>query len=157
MEIASRTATFADLDVLVELYRGLEAEQTAIKPMWPLADGLPEPVADAFRSILADTESRLVLGTIDEVPLGFAWCRSEGLLPQAGSDRVAVVRLIHTVEAARGVGVGDAMITDLLTDFRGRGHKLFDARVSPGHRHAKNFFEANGFSARLIVMHHADD
>jgi hypothetical protein len=28
--------------------------------------------------------------------------------------------------------------------------------VSPGHRYAKNFFESNGFSARLIVMHHND-
>jgi hypothetical protein len=26
--------------------------------------------------------------------------------------------------------------------------------VSPGHRIAKNFFEANGFKARHIVMHH---
>ena len=33
----------------------------------------------------------------------------------------------------------------------------FDVRVLPGHRLAKNFFEANGFSARLIVMHRDDD
>ncbi len=48
------------------------------------------------------------------------------------------------------------MIRHVLEEFRGRGHRFFDARVSPGHRHAKNFFESNGFSARLIVMHHAD-
>lgn len=157
MDITSRTATRDDVDVLVELYAGLAAEQTALKPMWPLADGLPEPVADAFGSVLSDEDSLVVIGAVDGVPLGFAWCRSEGLLPQAGGSRVAVIRLIYTVESARGVGVGDAMISQVLGEFRARGHTLFDARVSPGHRHAKNFFEANGFSARLIVMHHADD
>jgi hypothetical protein len=48
------------------------------------------------------------------------------------------------------------MIQIVLAEFRASGHRLFDARVSPGHRLAKNFFESNGFSARLIVMHHAD-
>ncbi len=142
--------------MLVELYRLLEEEQTAIKPMWRLADGLAEPAAGSFGEILADAESLTVIGELDGVPLGFAWCRSEPLLPQAGGERVAVVRLIHTVAEARGVGVGDAMIGQVLAEFRSRGHRRFDARVSPGHRTAKNFFESNGFSARLIVMHHSD-
>jgi len=43
-----------------------------------------------------------------------------------------------------------------MASMRAEGLRLFDARVSPGHRAAKNFFEAHGFSARLIVMHHAD-
>ena len=78
------------------------------------------------------------------------------MLPQAAGEEVGVIRLIFTDPEARGVGVGDAMITQALAELRGRGLRYFDARVSPGHRHAKNFFESNGFSARLIVMHHAD-
>jgi GNAT superfamily N-acetyltransferase len=157
MEVTSRAATVDDVDAIVGLYRDLEAEQTAIKPMWPLADGLAEPVRDAIVAVLGDDDSLVVLGAIDDVPLGFAWARSEDLLPQAGGSRVAVVRLIFTAHDARGVGVGEAMIARVLDHFRSTGHTLFDARVSPGHRHAKNFFEANGFSARLIVMHHADE
>jgi L-amino acid N-acyltransferase YncA len=87
------------------------------------------------------------------VVVGFAWARSEALLPQARGDPVCVVRLVYTTPEARGVGVGDSMLTLLMDDFQGRGHRHFDARVSPGHRHAKNFFEAHGFSARLIVMY----
>jgi hypothetical protein len=40
---------------------------------------------------------------------------------------------------------------------RERGISKFDAHVLPGHRLAKNFFEAGGFSARSIVMHHDDN
>lgn len=156
MKITARRATTDDLATLLMLYRELEAEQTAIKPIWRLADGLAEPAQAALAEIMDDPDSVVVIGEIDGVALGFAWARGEELLPQAADGRVAVVRLIHTTREARGVGVGDVMIKDVLAEFRRRGHRLFDARVSPGHRLAKNFFESNGFSARLIVMHHAD-
>jgi GNAT superfamily N-acetyltransferase len=138
------------------MYGDLRAEQAALRPLWPVADGVDEPADAAFVSIMADAESLLVIGEIDQVPVGFCWARSEPLLSQAGGDRVGVVRLIYTDHEARGVGVGEAMIEPVLDELRDRGHHLFDARVSPGHRHAKNFFESNGFSARLIIMHHDD-
>jgi ribosomal protein S18 acetylase RimI-like enzyme len=156
MRITARRATMDDVAPLLELYHELETEQTAIKPMWRLADGLAEPAEETLAGLLRDPDSVVVIGEIEGVALGFAWARSEPLLPQAGDVRVAVVRLIHTTLEARGVGVGDAMVRDVLAEFRSRGHRLFDARVSPGHRLAKNFFESNGFSARLIVMHHSD-
>jgi hypothetical protein len=47
---------------------------------------------------------------------------------------------------------------DMIMDaFRSTGHRWFDAHVLPGHRLAKNFFEAGGFSARFIIMNHEDD
>jgi len=53
--------------------------------------------------------------------------------------------------------VGEQM-RDLVMDLlRERGISKFDAHVLPGHRLAKNFFEAGGFSARSIVMHHDDN
>jgi GNAT superfamily N-acetyltransferase len=96
----------------------------------------------------------VLAGTIDGVPVGFLLGRSNPLLPQAGEERIASVRLVFTEEAARGVGVGEAMLERFMTDHRATGHRLFDAHVSPGHRIAKNFYEAHGFKARHIVMHH---
>lgn len=139
------------------MYRLLEAEQAALKALWPVADGLPEPVEDAFTTHLGDPESLVVVGTIDDVPLGFLWMRSEALLPQAGDARVGAVRLVFVEPEGRGVGIGEMMITMVMEDFRGRGITLFDSHVSPGHRLAKNFFESNGYSARRIVMHHSED
>ena len=37
---------------------------------------------------------------------------------------------------------------------RGRGCVGIDAIALPGHRAAKNFFEAHGFTARALAMHH---
>jgi ribosomal protein S18 acetylase RimI-like enzyme len=64
--------------------------------------------------------------------------------------------MVYVTEAARGVGVGEAMLEAALAALRARGVRRFDAIVSPGHRLAKNFFEAAGFSARRITMHHDD-
>ncbi len=157
MNVTSRTATSDDIDTLIDLYRGLEREQADLKPMWPLFDGLDEPWDDHLRSILADPDSILLVGEIDDYPFGLLWARSEPMLDRAGGERVGVVRLIYTDEEARGVGLAEAMVTEALDRLRAAGHRRFDARVSPGHRSAKNFFEANGFAARLIIMHHRDE
>ena len=157
MKVTSRPARSSDIGTLVELYEGLEREQSELKRMWPLFDGLETPVGEAFSAILDDEHSLLLIGEIDGVPLGLLWARSEPMLRRAGDERVGVFRLIYTDPEARGVGVGEAMLGPALDGLRERGHRRFDARVSPGHRLAKNFFEQNGFAARLIVMHHEDD
>jgi hypothetical protein len=136
LNVTSRNATRDDIDTLLVLYRDLEREQAGLKSMWPVFDGLDTPLADSFASILDDDNSILLVGAIDDVPFGLLWARSEPMLDRAGDERVGVVRLIYTEPEARGVGVAEA--------------------ISPGHRAAKNFFEANGFAARLILMHHED-
>lgn len=156
MRIDARPAEDRDVEVLAALYRDLEREQAELKAMWPLFDGLELPIDGSFREILDDLRSVLVVGQIDEVPLGFTWARSEPMLRRAGDERVGVVRLIFVDPEARGVGVGESMIASVLQSLRASGHRRFDARVSPGHRSAKNFFEQNGFAARLIIMHHDD-
>ena len=148
MNVTSRPATNDDLPELTRLYRLNESEQAALRPLWPIADGIDEPIEASFKGILADEESIL--------PLGFLWARPEDLLAQADGHQVGVIRLIFTEEDARGVGIGDAMVGAALEWLRSRGLRYFDARVSPGHRHAKNFFESNGFKARLIFMHRDD-
>ena len=157
MEVGSRRATADDLAVLVDLYRSLEKEMVALHPMWPLADGLPEPVEDSLVRAIEDPENTMYLGTIDEVPVGLLLMRIEGLLPQAGGARVGAIRLVFVDHEAREVGVGETMRDQALEEHRALGIRLFDAHVLPGHRLAKNFFEAGGFSARLIIMHHTDD
>ncbi len=156
MEISAWRAGTADLDLLTELYRDMEEEQVDLKPVWALADGLPEPVAAALKDAVEDDRTSVYLGGIDGVPLGFAITRSVDMLPQADGERVGTVDYIYTVPEARGVGVGAAMMDLAMADLRAAGHLRFDAFALPGHRRAKNFFEANGFSARRIVMHHQD-
>ncbi len=138
---------------LVRLYRLLTEEMTALKDMWPLADGLAEPVEDSFRSLLNDPHALIVIGELEGNPVGFLQAQIEELLPQGTETSLASIRLVFTEEPARAVGVGTTMREFAIGELVKRGVERFDAHVLPGHRLAKNFFEAGGFSARSIVMH----
>jgi ribosomal protein S18 acetylase RimI-like enzyme len=157
MRVYATRATQSDLETLVGLYRGLEAEMTGLHRMWPLADGLDEPVAASFQAALEDPATFLLLGWIENVAFGFLLAREETMLDQTGGERIGVIRLIYVEPDAREVAVGEVMREEALSILRERGITKFDAHVLPGHRLAKNFFEAGGFAARSIVMHHDDD
>ena len=156
MRVVARPADAADVPALMRLYRGLEAEMTALHPMWPLADGLAEPVESSFERLLADPEALVVMGDVDGYPFGFAMARIEEILPQAAGERIGSIRLIYVEPEAREISLGEEMRDYLIDELRRRGISRFDAHVLPGHRLAKNFFEAGGFSARAIIMHHDD-
>lgn len=157
LEIEARPAAQADLPELLRLYRLLEAEMENLRGLWKEADGLPEPVEDALAGAVDDPDTYVYIGTADGVPFGFILGYSAPLLPQAEGDRMATIKLVFVEEEARGVGVGEALRDTLISRFRAEGHRWFDAHVLPGHRLAKNFFEAGGFSARFIIMNHEDD
>jgi ribosomal protein S18 acetylase RimI-like enzyme len=155
--INARLANPDDLPVLVDLYRDLEKEMLDLHSMWPLADGLAEPVDESFADLLEDDDALVVIGLVSEYPFGFLLARVESMLPQADGERIGSIRLVFVELEARQVAVGEAM-RDLAMDLlRAQGISKFDAHVLPGHRLAKNFFEAGGFSARSIVMHHDDN
>ena len=155
--VTVRKAGLDDVPSLVGLYRGLEEEMTALHPMWPLADGLAEPVDRSFESLLQDPGGLVVIGELDGYPFGFATARVEEILPQANGEQVGSIRLIYVEPDAREVALGEEMRDVVMDLLRERGISKFDAHVLPGHRLAKNFFEAGGFSARSIVMHHDDE
>ena len=157
LDVKARSATIDDLDVLVSLYRMLEDEMTPLSHLWPLADGLGEPVADTLAARIEDPDTILLVGEIDGVPVGFIQSTIVRMLPQAEGREIGSIRLIFVDTEAREVGVGEAMLATALADLRARGVYTFDAHVLPGHRLVKNFFEAGGFKARSIVMSRYED
>ena len=156
-QITVRSATSEDIGVLADLYRLLEAEMIALEEMWPLADGLPEPLADALAAEIEAEDSVFLLGLVDGYPFGFLIARVEGLLPQADGERIGAIRYVFVDQGARQISVGEHMLEAALAELRQRGVQRFDAHVLPGHRLVKNFFESGGFSARSIVMHNGGD
>jgi ribosomal protein S18 acetylase RimI-like enzyme len=157
LSLIARRANPGDIPSLVRLYRGLEAEMTALHPMWPLADGLAEPVESSLQRLLAEPGALVVIGELDGYPFGFALARVEEMLPQANGAQVGSIRLIYVDPEAREVALGEEMREFAMEALRRHGITKFDAHVLPGHRLAKNFFEAGGFSARSIIMHHDDE
>lgn len=152
-----RNATPDDLAELIDLFAMLEKEQSDLRPLWRYANGLDEPSATSLSAMIADNEHELYVAEVCGAVVGFLEARTEELLTQAGGERVGVIRMIFTLEGMRGVGIGHALLVYALDKFRQAEIHLFDALVSPGHRSAKNFFEAHGFKARLIVIHGRDE
>lgn len=153
LEVSATRAETSDREEILRLYRLLERELVALKGVWEFTEALPDPAAEAIDRLIADESAIVLVGRIGGVPCGFLVGGRTDLLPQAGGRAAAAVRYVFTEEAARGVGVGEAMMNRFLDDQRAAGVTFFDAHVSPGHRAAKNFFESHGFTARHIVMH----
>ena len=151
-----RPASDADLPRLAEMARTAIAELTPMRggAVWAAREARPEPVEESLKAWLSDDETRLIVGTIDDVPIGYAAVHIETL---HDGSRLGVIDDIFVEEGARSVGVGEAMINDLIDWCGRRGCSGMDAMALPGHRATKNFFEESGFTARKLVMHHRLD
>ena len=148
-----RPATENDLSRVAELARAAIAELTPMRGggVWAAREARFEPVEESLRVSLADERTRMVVGTIDEFPVGYAAVHLETL---NDDSTLGVIDDIFVEEGAREVGVGEAMMGDLVAWCAARGCSGMDAMALPGHRSAKNFFEESGFTARKLVMHH---
>ncbi len=107
-------------------------------------------------ALIDDPSGVVVVGTFDGCVLGYGLgvvetLNDEGLL--------GLIDDLVVLPAAREVGIGEAMMNLLLTQFRSKGCFGVDSRALPGDRHTKNFFESFGLKARLLVVHKslADD
>jgi len=151
-----RPATEHDLPRLAELARAAIAELTPMKggAVWAAREARPEPVEETLKASLADERTRVVVGTIDDVPIGYAAVHLELL---NDDSTLGVIDDIFVEEGARQVSVGETMMADLVAWCEGQGCFGMDAMALPGHRSAKNFFEESGFTARKLVMHHRLD
>jgi GNAT superfamily N-acetyltransferase len=150
----ARGATEADVPRLAELCRQGLAELRALDrggPVFVAREGRAEPVEDSLRRAVVDPDCAVVAGTIGDVVVGYATGRTEAL---RDGQRLGVIDDLFVEPEARAVGVGEAMMREVLAWFRERRCDGVDSTALPGLRATKNFFEESGFSARLIVMHH---
>lgn len=152
-EEAVRPAHPADVAVILELAAALRAELSPMRggAVWAVREARPEPLEAAYKALVDAPSAHVVVGTIDEVPVGFGVGEVEIL--QDGS-RLGVVSELFVDPEARAVGVGEELLGALVGFFVDAGCVGVDAFALPGHRAAKNFFEESGFSARGILMHH---
>lgn len=152
----ARLATEADLARVVELCRRVRGEMAPLRggAVFLAREARPEPIEDSLSEAIAAGDRRLVVGTIDDFPVGYGVARVEQL--RAGGQ-LGVIEDIYVEEGARGVGVGEAMMTLILEWLHSHDVVGVDAHALPGDRNTKNFFETAGFTARLLVMHQKAD
>lgn len=150
MQVGARPATTADIAVLDELAGTASAELLAMKggSLYSRREARSRPLED----LLLDDDSIVAAGTIDDAVVGFAAATAE--LLRDGS-RLAVISDIFVEAEAREVGVGEALIDEVVSWARALGCVGLDSVVLPGNRASKNFFETFGLTARAIVVHRA--
>lgn len=148
---AVRPATDADLDRLVALAEEAVDEQRGARGggVWSRREARREPLR-TLADDLVDPTAAVVVGTLDDVVVGYGVLRTEAL---DDGGLLAVVDDLYVEPEARGVGVGEALMADLVGRADAAGCLGIDALALPGNRETKNFFEASGLTARAIVVH----
>jgi len=92
----------------------------------------------------------VLLGTIDETPVAYGYLTVARV---ADGSLHAVIEELFVEPEARGVGVGEALVGELLENARARGAVAVQSTALPGDRATKNFFESQGMVARAILVH----
>lgn len=147
----ARQATGADLDALAEIWDRGVSELDGQRGGFLLAGNLVhDDLAGYLSASLADPDRLLVLGLIDDFPVGLA----SVICARDRREPVGNLELIFVEAGAREIGVAEAML-DLVAEWcTARGCVGIDAPALPGNRAAKSFFESRGFLARLLIMHY---
>ncbi len=148
----ARRAADSDIAAVVELAAGAAAELAPRRGgyVWARLEARTEPLEQSLDRDHRSDDALVVVGTVDEAVVGYGVIRLVGLHDGAVLGRVTD---IYVMPEARGVGVGEAMMGELM-DWAGRRACIgVDSLALPGDRETKNFFETHGLVARSITVH----
>ena len=149
---AARRATGDDVATLARLAAQAVAEQAGERggEVWAQRETRPLPAEASLMAAIEDPCQLVVAGTIDGVVLGYGAARLERL---RNDELLGVVTDLFVEPEARGVGVGEELIGEILQWCEHHGCLGVDALALPGNRDTKNFFETFGFTARALIVH----
>jgi ribosomal protein S18 acetylase RimI-like enzyme len=149
---AARPATRDDLPSLAELARLAIEELRPTKggELWARREARAEPLDATLAADLANPDACVLVGTIDDVVVGYAVAVIE---PLHDGSSLARVTDLYAQPEAREVGVGEQLLDAVIEWATERRCAGVDSLVLPGNRQTKNFFESFGLVARAIVVH----
>ncbi len=148
---SARVAKSGDLELIAGLAADTATELGHHRggQMFFQREGIPGTDIQQIREALGRTDSHLVVGEFFGCILGYGLAQIEGL---ADGAKLARVHALVVLEAARGVGIGEAMMKLLVEKCSDDGCTVIDSLALPGDRHTKNFFESFGLKARLLTV-----
>jgi GNAT superfamily N-acetyltransferase len=98
-----------------------------------------------------DPDRRVLVGLFERAVVGTAAARIVGSR-KGGPDRLGQIVLCYVEPGARQVGVGSALLDEMVLWFRSRRCTHVDGLALPGDRDTKQLYERAGFKARLLVL-----
>jgi GNAT superfamily N-acetyltransferase len=152
VEVSARAARASDLLAAEELVgAGLRAVQSQRGADLWLIEQLPSAIAAGrLEDLLQDPAGRLLVGCVDDVPVGLLAVDWRELVD---GRRIARIAFVFVHEQARGIGIGEVLVDAALDWARESGCQGIDSWALPGDREVKNLFERSGLTARGIVVH----
>ena len=118
--------------------------------MWAQRDAVHPLDAATLAALVTDPDALVLVGTFDDVVVGYGIVQLERL---RDGTTLAVVDGLYVEPAARGVGVGEAVMDAVVAWSEEKGCRGIDGFALPGDRETKNFFERFGLTARAILVH----
>jgi ribosomal protein S18 acetylase RimI-like enzyme len=136
------------------LARAAISELSATKggTVWARREGRVEPLEESIGAAIDDPATVTLVGTIDDVIVGYAVASVEVL---ADGGRLARLTDLYVERGGREVGIGELLLDTVLAWAAEGGCFGIDSIVLPGNRETKNFFESAGMVARAIIVHRA--
>lgn len=152
MEVAARHATADDLDVVAAMADAAIEELTPLRggAIWSQTAARTPPLPAGLAEELDRSDAVVLVGMIDDTVVGYTAAHVARL---HDGSAMAKITDLYVLPDARGVGVGEAMMTVLDAWARSESLIGLDAIALPGDRDTKNFFETFGLVARAIQVH----
>ncbi|MEI2637948.1 MAG: GNAT family N-acetyltransferase [Microthrixaceae bacterium] len=152
MEVVARGATLADLADLVRMDTALRDSYQSLRggALYILRNHRQRPVDASYVHDIADDDAVVLIGSLDEVVAGFGAAR---IVELEGGYRLVELTEIFVDPEMREVGIGAAIMGQILEWAESKSADGIDSHAMPGDRSTKNFFESNGLVARAIKVH----
>jgi ribosomal protein S18 acetylase RimI-like enzyme len=134
----------------VALFDELHALQLGWRAFEP-RPSLIEEARDWYRELLRDPDALVVLAEDGSGPLGMGIATIDA--PSASSNEHALaISNVFVREAARGGGIGRAMVAELIAFGRGQGVTKATIRVFSDNQEAIGFWSGLGFEPLLTLL-----
>jgi ribosomal protein S18 acetylase RimI-like enzyme len=152
--VAIRRADANDLISLSNAHRLGQAAVTDARGgrLDTLLKGRAEPIEQSFANELSNGHTTVLVGTANDAFTGYCVATQQTL---RSGESIMVISDLWVHPEARGIGVGSALMHEVLDVAKQLGCSGIDARALPGDRATKNFFESFGLVARTIEVHKA--
>ena len=149
---SSRLANLNDLSDIFLLAQEarMEAAEKRGGSTLILLDADPSELENQLLKSLSEDKYLVVIGLYAEVPVGYGLVEFKETHEKSLH---ATIKEIFVSKKARSVGVGEIILSLLLSESTLRKAVGIDSVALPGDRETKNFFETQGMVARAIVVH----
>lgn len=151
---SARSGVEADLPRLAEVAALCFAELSAQRggSVWSRHEARQPPFDRTLGDALSDPDRRVIAGLIDDYIVGYAVLF---VTPLTDGARLGVIEDLFVEAPFREVGVGEALMDQLVREATSAGCEGVESMALPGDRATKNFFESFGLVARSIRVYRA--